>query len=157
MGARARKKLATVSYCAPLAILSIAPPQAFAAPDDADEALRHCRALADPHMRLACYDRAATRFAPPRFAGKRSQTTETFTIERPHWLRYHSDGVIFVLYLRDANGDVVQNLHLGGGGEDSYLITKPGTYYLQVDGSESWRIWLEPAKPKTSTPSNRQG
>lgn len=139
--------------------MAFAPILGPALADDADEALQHCRGFADPRTRLACYDRAATRFAPPRFAGKRSQTTEKFTINEPHRLRYHSDGVIFVLYVRDAQGRVVQNLHLGGGGEGSYRIAEPGTYYLQVDGSETWRIWLEPVDDANDTgnPSNEQG
>lgn len=70
--------------------------------------------------------------------------TEAFEITRPTELRYQSDGVIFVLYLRDAKGEVLQNLHIGGGGDASYLIEKPGTYSLQINGSESWRVWLDP-------------
>ncbi len=61
-------------------------------------------------------------------------------------LRYQSDGPIFVLYLKAPDDTVIQNLHIGGGGEDSYLIDRPGTYYLDVSGSESWRIWLEPQR-----------
>ncbi len=47
------------------------------------------------------------------------------------------------MYLRDGDGKVAQNIVLHGGGEDIYLIEKPGTYSLQVNGSETWRIWLE--------------
>ncbi|MCW2318348.1 hypothetical protein M2322_003917 [Rhodoblastus acidophilus] len=46
--------------------------------------------------------------------------TELFTLDRPHRLRFRSDGVIFVLYLMDAKGEAIQNLHIGGAGEDEY-------------------------------------
>jgi hypothetical protein len=49
------------------------------------------------------------------------------------------------MYLKDAAGGTVQNLHIGGGGVATFLIETPGTYSLQVSGSESWRIWLDPA------------
>ena len=103
-----------------------------------------CREIADSAKRLSCYDATAKRHARPTFSGKFSQTTNKFTISRPHLIRYQSDGVIFVLYLKDEKGRTLQNLHMGGGGEDSYLIEVPGTYSLEVSGSRSWRIWLEP-------------
>lgn len=103
-----------------------------------------CRAEAEPGKRLACYDDLARRNSPPRFAGKLGMRTEPFRIDEPNLLRFRSEGVIFVLYVLDANGDVLQNLHIGGGGEDSYLIEQPGTYSLQIDGSAEWRIWLDP-------------
>lgn len=107
--------------------------------------LQSCRAKADSGERLACYDDIAQRNAPPLYYGKLGFKTKPFTIDRPHLLRFRSDGVIFVLYLLDEKGDVVQNLHIGGGGEDTYLIEKPGTYSLQIDGSARWKIWLDPA------------
>lgn len=94
--------------------------------------------------RLNCYDAVAKKAAPPRFSGRHHAQTEPFTIDRPHRLRFRSNGPIFVLYLKKPNGDVVQNLHVGGVGEGSHLIEKPGTYFLQVDGAESWAIWLDP-------------
>jgi hypothetical protein len=29
----------------------------------------------------------------------------------------------------------------------TFLIEKPGTYSLQINGSETWRVWLDPAEP----------
>lgn len=110
-----------------------------------------CLSIRDDVGRLACFDREARKPVEPRFAGRLSKITEPFSIEQPTLLRYQSDGPIFVLYLKDADGAVVQNLHIGGGGEATYLIEQPGTYFLDVNGSESWRIWLEPeATPKTN-------
>lgn len=106
--------------------------------------LAACRAVLADDDRLACYDTLARRIVSPRFEGRRNAVTEPFTIEQPHILRFYSEGVIFVLYVKDAAGNVIQNLHIGGGGEDSYRIEKPGTYSLQINGAEGWRIWLYP-------------
>jgi len=99
-----------------------------------------CLSIRDDVGRLTCFDREARKLVEPRFAGRLSKITEPFSIEQPTLLRYQSDGPIFVLYLKDADGAVVQNLHIGGGGEATYLIEQPGTYFLDVNGSESWRI-----------------
>jgi len=106
--------------------------------------IKACARIESDNERLACFDRAAAKLSAPRFEGRLGMITEPFEISAPTVLRYQSDGVIFVLYLRDSKGEVLQNLHIGGGGEASYLIEKPGTYSLQINGSESWRVWLDP-------------
>jgi hypothetical protein len=117
----------------------------------AADGVQACLAIAGDSERLRCYDSAARRLAEPRFAGRLSFITERFEILEPTWLRYQSDGAIFVLYLKTNDDEVVQNLHIGGGGEDRYLIEKPGAYFLQINGSEAWRVWLEPqAAPGTN-------
>lgn len=103
-----------------------------------------CLSIEDSTERLGCYDREVRKLIEPRFAGRLNAVTEPFEISGPTRMRYQSDGAIFVLYLKTGLDDVVQNLHIGGGGEDSYVIEKAGTYFLQVNGSEGWRIWLEP-------------
>lgn len=103
-----------------------------------------CLRIASGSERLACFDREVRKLVEPRFAGRLSAITERFRVDGPTLLRYQSDGAIFVLYLKSGTDEVVQNLHIGGGGEDTYLIEKPGTYFLQINGSESWRVWLEP-------------
>lgn len=108
------------------------------------DALRACLDVSDEAARLACYDREVGRLAAPRFAGRLSRITEPFEVDRPTVLRFQSDGAIFVLYLKTAEGEVIRNLHIGGGGEASHRIEEPGTYVLDINGSESWRIWLEP-------------
>lgn len=114
--------------------------------------MQACRAIAQPDARLDCYDALAAKLSPPKFSGRLTATTERFTITAPHVLRYESDGPIFVMYLKNDAGDVLQNLHIGGGGQQQYVIEQPGTYFLTVSGSETWRIWLDP-KP-ASTGSN---
>lgn len=108
------------------------------------QAFTNCRVIEDDRERVRCYDKLATTLSPPRFQGRLTVQTDSFEIEAPTLLRYESDGPIFVMYLKDAKGGIVQNLHIGGGGVATYLIEKPGTYSLQVSGSESWRIWLDP-------------
>lgn len=103
-----------------------------------------CLGIERGEDRLACFDKEVRKLSEPRFSGRLNVVTETFDIAAPTRLRYQSDGAIFVLYLKTKDDDVVQNLHLGGVGEDSYIIEKPGTYFLQINGSEGWRIWLEP-------------
>lgn len=107
-------------------------------------ALSGCTRHPDAAAKLKCFERLALAERTPTYAGRHNFTTERFTIEAPSLLRYQSDGPIFVMYLRDSDGGVVQNLVLHGGGEDRYRIAKPGEYSLQVNGAESWRIWLEP-------------
>lgn len=107
-------------------------------------ALEICRKTSSEDERLSCYDALAKKNAPPDYSGKHSFKTPTFILSRPHRLRYQSEGVIFVLYLLDDKGNVLQNLHIGGGGEDSFVIKNPGTYALHINGSKTWRIWIEP-------------
>ncbi|MGU3539808.1 hypothetical protein [Methylobacterium sp. A54F] len=102
--------------------------------------------MAEEGERLRCYDRLAGILAPPRFQGRLTAQTEPFAVQGPTVLRYESDGPIFVMYLKDAQGGIVQNLHIGGGGSATYVIETPGTYSLQVSGSETWRVWLDPAR-----------
>lgn len=106
--------------------------------------VRNCTGIKDDAKRLECFDAAAKKLTAPRFEGRLGLSTEPFEVPAQTRLRYQSDGVIFVLYLKDAKGEVLQNLHIGGGGEDSYLIESAGTYSLQINGSEGWRVWIEP-------------
>jgi hypothetical protein len=109
-------------------------------------ALQKCRAIGADIERLQCFDSVAKQFAPPTYKGKLGKVTELFKLDVPHRLRYRSYGVIFVLYVRDDDKNVIQNLHLGGGGEGEYIIDVPGWYSLSIDGSAGWEIWLEPVE-----------
>jgi hypothetical protein len=133
-------RLAALASCAVAAIL----PNVSAAARSTASGAVECLAVKTDSKRLACYDREVRKLIEPRFSGRLNVVTERFEVKEPTRLRYQSDGAIFVLYVKTGDDDVVQNLHLGGGGEDSYVIEKPGNYFLQVNGSEGWRIWLEP-------------
>ena len=136
---KTRTLKAALASCAVAAVM----PNGAAARSTASGAVE-CLAVKADTERLACYDREVRKLIEPRFSGRLNVVTERFEVKVPTRLRYQSDGAIFVLYVKTGDDDVVQNLHLGGGGEDSYVIEKPGNYFLQVNGSESWRIWLEP-------------
>lgn len=124
-----------------LAALTVATP--VEARNTASAALS-CLEIKTDAERLVCYDREVRKLMEPRFSGRLNTVTERFEVKEPIRLRYQSDGAIFVLYVKSGEDEVVQNLHIGGGGEDSYVIEKPGSYFLQINGSEGWRIWLEP-------------
>lgn len=115
---------------------------------DAASIIGACRRIEESQKRLQCYDDAALKLIPPRYTGRLGFITEPFELAGPHRLRFRSYGAIFVLYLRDENGNVLQNLHIGGGGEDSYMIKAAGTYSLKIHGSAAWSIWIEPLAKK---------
>lgn len=117
-------------------------PAAFAAKDGMD-AIKQCREVAEDAARLKCFDAAVKGMGEPTFEGRLGLLTEPFELKGPAILRFQSDGAIFVLYLKAVDGTVLQNLHIGGGGEDRYRIETAGTYRLQINGSESWRVWVE--------------
>lgn len=125
-----------------LAVVLLCPAAAAAEGQAAD--LSACRQLAEPAARLHCYDALPVAPQPPRFQGRLTETTPPFAVDGPALLRYQSDGPIFVMALKTVDGAIVQNLHLGGGGEGRYLIARPGSYVLQISGSETWRVWVEP-------------
>ena len=131
-----------------LASLALAPsPRAADVQADASlrQAFGRCRAIEAEPERLRCYDKLAGQVSPPRFQGRLTLQTEPFETSGPTVLRFESDGPIFVMYLKDAKGGILQNLHIGGGGSATYLIEQAGTYSLHINGSETWRIWLDPA------------
>ncbi|WP_155064232.1 hypothetical protein [Paracoccus limosus] len=121
-----------------------------AAPRDLEGALAACRAIAAEAGRLACYDRLVAPTSLAHFAGKGSAVTAAFTLDGPARLDFASQDVVMVIYLLDAEGAVVQNLHRAGAGEGSFLIRRPGTYSIQVNATGEWQIEVlpEPAAPQ---------
>ena len=112
-------------------------------------AFEACRGMVQPERRLRCFDELPTfemlqKRTPPTFSGKRTVDTNPFYLSSPTLLRYQSDGVIFVLGIQNEHGVTIKNLHIGGGGEDTYLIEEPGVYSLAINGSDTWKIWLTP-------------
>lgn len=151
MGACARtvtaaRAVTVAAVAAVAAVMGLAThDESRAAAAGAREGVRGCLSVTPDEARLACYDREVRNLVEPTFSGRLSKTTDRFHVDGPTLLRFQSDGPIFVLYLKSAEDNaVVQNLHIGGGGEDTFLIERTGTYFLDVSGSESWRIWVEP-------------
>jgi hypothetical protein len=121
-----------------------------AAAKDNLDAFKKCTSVKESAARLSCFDAAVAGLGAPTYEGRLSLLTEPFELKGPARLRFQSDGAIFVLYLKAPDGTVLQNLHIGGGGEDSYRIASAGTYRLQINGSEGWRVWIEPEVEETN-------
>ena len=102
-----------------------------------------CRNHGEAAARLACYDALSLHQVIREFRGAGSQVTMPFEITRPTLLQFESMDAIMVIYLLDARGEVVQNLHQAGAGTGSFLITGVGEYRLQINASGGWRISLE--------------
>lgn len=142
--------------CLYLMSLSMLFPSCIAAARNLTSEAVACLSIEDSAQRLVCYDREVRKLLEPRFSGRLNVVTDRFEISLPTRLRYQSDGAIFVLYLKNDADEVVQNLHIGGGGEDSYIIETPGTYFLQINGSEGWRIWLDPIEKMQAPDARKQ-
>lgn len=102
-----------------------------------------CRAMQAGDARLACYDALPMpRSDAAEFRGAGSGMAGPFKVAGPQMLRFRSDDAIFVAYLLDMQGQVIQNLHHGGAGEGEFLIERPGTYRVQVNATGGWAIRL---------------
>ncbi len=102
-----------------------------------------CRAMQEDTARLACYDALPMpRTDTAEFRGAGNGMAGPFDVTGPQMMRFRSDDAIFVAYLLDENGQVVQNLHHGGAGEGAFLIERPGTYRVQVNATGGWAITL---------------
>lgn len=123
-----------------LALLCLAAP---AAAVDLAAGLLACRTHSDIAARLACYDALPAKPATKEFRGAGSQVTPPFDLAAPTLLQFESMDAIMVIYLLDASGAVIQNLHQAGAGTGSFLIAQPGSYRLQINASGGWRISLE--------------
>ncbi|MEG4642815.1 MULTISPECIES: hypothetical protein [Paracoccus] len=127
-----------------LVILAAAALAATPAPGlDLAAALGTCRAEADEALRLACYDRLAARKPALEHRGAGNRVLPRFDLDGPARLVFESTDAIMVVYLLDASGAVIQNLHQAGAGAGSFLIQKPGRYGIQVNASGGWLIRLE--------------
>lgn len=105
--------------------------------------LKACRSEADQARRLDCYDALAGHVPVIEFNGVRNRILPSFEVTAPLRLVFESMDAIMVVYLLDASGAVVQNLHQAGSGSGSFMIEKPGRYGLQVNASGGWQIRLE--------------
>lgn len=119
----------------------------IATASDLAEGLRACRSLTTAAARLACYEALPAGAATLTFSGHGSRITPGFQIDQPQRLRFENTDAVMVIYLLDAAGAVVQNLHQGGVGTGAFLIDEPGQYRVQINATGGWRIWLETPEP----------
>ncbi|MFT3689827.1 hypothetical protein [Paenirhodobacter sp.] len=124
---------------AALGLILAGPARAQALP----EALKSCRAVEDTAARLDCYDTLVGALPEIEFRGHGNTILPPFTARAGQMLRFDNSDAIFVAYLLDARGTVVQNLHQGGAGSGSFAIPAAGRYRLQINASGGWRVWLE--------------
>lgn len=107
------------------------------------DSLRACRGIVGASARLACYDALTPGGPEHAFRGAGSAELPQFAIPGPRLLRFTSDDAVMVLYLLNASGEVVKNLHRAGAGEGAFLIETPGEYSLQVNATGGWTIRIE--------------
>ena len=108
--------------------------------------LARCAALLSASERLSCFDA----LAQPGFVHSGTGAAEVpLDVKEPQLLHYESSDVVLVLEIMQAPQRLIQNIHLGGQGEGSFLIDAPGRYFVRVRASGSWRLWLAPP-PKPS-------
>lgn len=120
-----------------------------AGPSSASEGLSECRKVASDPARLACYDGLPLPDDHDRivFSGSGSKSLPAFHAKAQSVLRFHSDDAVFVAYLLDRHGAVVQNLHHGGRGAGQHLVEAAGSYRLQINAIGGWRV--EVVSPST--------
>ena len=113
-----------------------------AGPSTASDGLAECRRAASDPARLACYDALPLPDEHDRivFTGSGSKSLPAFHAEAQALLRFHSDDAVFVAYLLDRHGAVVQNLHHGGSGAGQHLVEAAGSYRLQINAIGGWRV-----------------
>lgn len=124
-----------------IALLLLAGGPALA--QDMAAGLLACRRHVEAGPRLACYDALPAKGAAMEFRGTGNQITPPFDLKAPANLVFESMDAILVIYLLDAAGAVVQNLHQAGAGAGRFLIEHPGRYSLQVNASGGWRMRIE--------------
>ena len=111
---------------------------------DLGQSVARCQAIASDSQRLACFDALAAPGAIASFSGKGSGISQPFQIDAPARLNFSSQDVVMVIYLLDAAGAVVQNLHRAGAGDGTFLIRQPGRYSVQVNATGLWQIQIVP-------------
>lgn len=118
-------------------------PMAVAASDDLDADIGRCRTVADPVSRLACYDALADGLGAITFSGAGSYVTPAFQAHKGNRLFFENMDAVLVIYLLDADGAVVQNLHKGGAGSGSFVFETDGTFSIQIDATGRWKLRID--------------
>ena len=110
---------------------------------DTERSLQTCQRITANEARLRCYDDAVRRHFFPVFRGDGNQRTAAFRIDEPTRIRYRSEHVIFVLYLKSTSGELIKNGHQGAPGESYLDVPESGDYFLEINASGAWKIWFE--------------
>lgn len=112
--------------------------------DEGITALQSCRLHTEDEVRLACYDRAVDHYLSFDFHGSGREHTSSFESQEGFRLEFHSDSVIFVVYVFNAdNGELVKTYN-SGPGEGEVSVHEGGRFYIEIKATDSWKIRVRP-------------
>lgn len=123
--------------------------------DESITALRGCRLHTEDEVRLACYDRAVDHYLSFDFHGSGREHTPSFESQEGFRLEFHSDSVIFVVYVFNVESGELVNTYSSGPGEGEVSVHEGGRFYIEVKATDSWKIRVRPlATSDESNPTN---
>ena len=126
-------------------LLAAVPVWAAGKPDGAAAAVAACRAETDGGARLRCYDTIPLTAATGSTQWGGRNNTDSFEVTTgggAQLLIEHGDAIL-VGSLKDANGTLLQNLHLAGPGRLAVALVEPGTYTVTISATGAWSARLE--------------
>lgn len=112
--------------------------------DEGITALRGCRLHTGDEARLVCYDRAVDHYLSFDFHGNGRENTPNFESEEGFRLEFHSNSVIFVVYVFNADSGELVNTYSSGPGEGEISMHEGGRFYIEVKATDSWKIRVRP-------------
>lgn len=112
--------------------------------DEGITALRGCRLHTEDEARLTCYDRAVDHYFSFDFHGNGRENTPHFDSEEGFRLEFHSNSVIFVVYVFNAESGELVNTYSSGPGEGHISVHEGGRFYIEVKATDSWKIRVRP-------------
>lgn len=123
-----------------LAAINPAPATAATIGDKGIAALRGCQLHSDDEARLACFDRTTAHYLSFDFHGSGREHTPSFESEEGFRLEFHSESVIFVVYVFNADNNELVNTYSSGPGEGEINVREGGRFYIEVKATDSWKI-----------------
>ncbi len=113
---------------------------------DQDAALLHCRTLKAGEARLGCYD--AIVVAPAarvEWSGRNGTDDFRFTARAGDQLVIEHSDAILVGALKDAAGNLRENLHMAGRGTLHVALRSDGDYMVTLSATGNWTARLQRA------------
>lgn len=112
--------------------------------DEGITALRDCRLHTEKEARLVCYDSAVDHYLSFDFHGSGRENTPNFESQEGFKLEFHSDSVIFVVYIFNADSGELVNTYSSGPGAGEVSVHEGGRFYIEVKATDSWKIRVRP-------------
>lgn len=108
-----------------------------------ERALTRCRAQTQAEARLSCYDAIPlASSAAQRWQGRNNTDTFAFVATANATLVMTHDDAIFVAALKDADGKLLENLHLAGPGSLKVPLRAAGEYQMSLSATGRWTAQL---------------